>query len=181
MGGRLARAVASWAYHDEDPWRSCGTSGCEGPGSRGRHAAACVRQDRRSRERFRKIEFSATPARTAILLLVGIIPFLIAQAFSTVRVVGLVPMSEVALRRGRTFTWTYRGLLLLSGLVLVIGFMIDRDVILVGLAILIATILFMLLGALFVWPTGQLSGDWVRLSFVDERFARALDRWYGDR
>ncbi len=45
---------------------------------------------------------------------------------------------------------------------------------------LVATILFMLLGALFVWPTGQLSGDRVRLSFVDERFARALEHWYGD-
>lgn len=130
---------------------------------------------------FAKIEFSSTPAWTLILLLFGIIPFLIAQAFSAVRVVGLVPMSDVALRRGKAFTWTYRGLLLLSGLVLVIGFVTDRTVILVGLAMLVATILFMLLGALFVWPTGQLSGDWVRLSFVDERFARALERWYGDR
>lgn len=86
----------------------------------------------------------------------------------------------MALQRGRTFTWTYRGFLLLSGLVLVIGSQTDRPVILVGLSMLVATILFMLLGALFVWPTGQLSGDRVRLSFVDERFARALEHWYGD-
>ena len=129
---------------------------------------------------FAKIEFSSTPAWTAILLLVGIIPFLIARAFSRVRVVGLVPMSDVALQRGRTFTWAYRVFLLLSGLVLVIGSQTDRAVILVGLSMLVATILFMVLGALFVWPTGQLSGDRVRLSFVDRRFARALEQWYGD-
>nr|MBA2599677.1 hypothetical protein [Actinomycetota bacterium] len=75
----------------------------------------------------------------------------------------------MALQRGRTFTWAYRGFLLLSGLVLVIESQTDRPV-----------ILFMLLGALFVWPTGQLSGDRVRLSFVDKRFARALEHWYGD-
>ncbi len=130
---------------------------------------------------FAKLEFSSTPAWTLILLLFGIIPFLIAQAFSSVRVVGLVPMSDVALQRGRTFTWAYRGFLLLSGLVLVIGFTTDHSAILVGLSMLVATILFMLLGAPVVWPTGRLSGDWVRLSFVDKRFARALERWYGDR
>ncbi len=56
------------------------------------------------------MEFSATPGWTWMLLLFGVIPFLIAHAFSTVRV-----------------------------------------------------------------------GDRVRLSFVHERFARELHRWYGDR
>ena len=36
-------------------------------------------------------------------------------------------------------------------------------------------------GLAFVWPTGHLRGEWVDLSFVDSRFARALDRWYGGR
>jgi hypothetical protein len=90
-------------------------------------------------------------------------------------------MSDVALRRGRAFTWAYRGFLLLSGLVLVIGSATKGStVILVGLAILIAAVLFMLVGVPFVWPTGEVSGDWVRLSFVNKRFARELDRWCGD-
>jgi hypothetical protein len=53
-------------------------------------------------------------------------------------------------------------------------------VILIVLAMLIAALLFMLLGVPFVWPTGEVSGDWVRLSFVNKRFARELVRWYGD-
>lgn len=127
---------------------------------------------------FAKIEFASTAGWKLILLLFGIIPFLIAQAFSTVRVVGLVPMSDVALRRARVFNWASLGFLL-SGLVLVVGFATtDSTVILVGLAMLVAAILFMLLGASFVWPTGEVKGDWVQLSFVDRRFARALDDWY---
>jgi hypothetical protein len=77
------------------------------------------------------------------------------------------------------FTWAYRGFLLLSGLVLVLGSATDPTVVLVGLATLVAAALFMLLGVPFVWPTGRLSGDRVHLSFVDKRFARELNRWYG--
>lgn len=124
------------------------------------------------------IEFTSTPSWTWILLLFGILPFLIARYFATVRVLGLVPMSDVALRRARSFTWTYRGFLLLGGLVLVLGFFTNSTVALIGVGTLIAAILFTLVGWPFVWPTGQVSGEWVVLSFVDERFAAALDRWY---
>jgi hypothetical protein len=41
-------------------------------------------------------------------------------------------------------------------------------------------VLFIAFGWLFVYPTGRfLDQDWISLSFVDERFATALDRWYG--
>ena len=44
---------------------------------------------------FATIEFTSTPQWTWILLLFGILPFVIARAFSKVRVVGLVPMSDM--------------------------------------------------------------------------------------
>ena len=126
------------------------------------------------------IEFTSTPGWTWILLLFGIIPFLIARAFSTVRVVGLVPFSEVARRRRRAFNWLCIGFLLVSVVVLVIGIRTDTAVVLTGVAMLVATALFALLGVPFVVPFGQVVGDWVWLSLVDRRFADALDRWYGD-
>ena len=48
---------------------------------------------------YAKVEFSSTPGWTLILLLFGIFPFLIAHAFASVRVDGLVPLSSVAQRR----------------------------------------------------------------------------------
>ncbi|MDP9185128.1 MAG: hypothetical protein M3O29_05620, partial [Actinomycetota bacterium] len=71
---------------------------------------------------FATIVFTSTPGWTWILLLFGILPFLIARYFSSVRIVGLVPMSDVALRRGRAFTLTYRGFFALAGLVIAVGF-----------------------------------------------------------
>ncbi len=132
---------------------------------------------------FATIVFTSTPDWTWILLLFGIFPFLIARYFSAVRIVGLVPMSDVALRRGRSFTWTYRGLFVLAGLVIVLGFFtFDRPTILLeGLAILVVTLLVMLVGWPFVWPTGRVSDEWVWLSFVNDRFASELDRWYANR
>ena len=52
---------------------------------------------------FAKVVSNSTPSWTWILLLFGILPFLIVHYFTTVRIVGLVPMSDVALRRGRAF------------------------------------------------------------------------------
>jgi hypothetical protein len=125
------------------------------------------------------IEFTSTPGWTLILLLFGIIPFFIAHAFSTVRVVGLVPMSDVARRRKRAFDKASVGFLLLSVAVLAIGFATHRAVVLTGAAMVIATAIFVFFGVPFVLPSGEVSGDWVRLSFVDRRFAKALDDWYG--
>ena len=126
------------------------------------------------------IEFTSTPGWTLILLLFGIIPFFIAQAFTTVRVVGLVPMSEVARRRKQAFDWASAGFLLLSVAVLAIGVATHMAVVLTGAGMVIATALFVLFGKPFVVPSGELAGDWVRLSFVDRRFAKALDDWYGN-
>jgi hypothetical protein len=132
---------------------------------------------------FATIVFTSTPDWTWILLLFGIFPFLIARYFSAVQIVGLVPMSDVALRRGRSFTLTYRSLLVLAGVVIVVGFFtFDRPTILLeGLAILVITLLVMLVGWVFVWPTGRVSDDWVWLSHVNDRFAGELDRWYANR
>ncbi len=109
----------------------------------------------------------------------GIIPFFIAQAFSTVRVVGLVPMSDVAQRRKRAFDRASLGFLLLSVAVLAVGVATDRAVVLTGAAMVVATAIFVFFGKPFVVPSGELAGGWVRLSFVDRRFAKALDDWYG--
>ena len=127
------------------------------------------------------LQFTSTPGWTWILLLFGIFPFLIARYFSTVRVIGIVPMSDTALRRGRAFTWTYRGFVLLGVLVVALGFAADAStVVLIGCGTLLGTVLFALLAWPFVWPTGRVSDGWVWLSFVDERFAEELERWYGD-
>ena len=130
---------------------------------------------------FTSIAFYSTPGWTWILLLFGILPFLIARAFSTTRVVGFVPMSEVSLRRGRAFTWTYLGSFLVGALLLALGFVTVPRVAELGVGVLAAAVVFTCVGWLFVWPTGHLHGEWVDLSFVDSRFARALDRWYGAR
>jgi hypothetical protein len=132
---------------------------------------------------FATMVFTSTPQWTWILLFFGILPFLIVRYFTTVRITGLVPMSDVALGRARAFTWTYRGFFVLSGLVIVIGFfMRDRPAILLeGLVILIVTLLVMLVGWPFFWPLGRVSDEWVFLHFVHERFADELDRRYADR
>jgi fatty acid desaturase len=127
-----------------------------------------------------KVEFTSSPSWTLILLLFGILPFLIAQHFATIRVVGILPMSDDALGRVRTFNRTVLALIVLSVVVLVAGLLATEfTVILIGLALLLAVILLMAVGSPFVLPTGQVTGEWVRLSFVHPRFADALDRWYG--
>ena len=127
-----------------------------------------------------QIEFTSTPGWTVILLLFGIIPFFIARAFTTVRVVGLVPVSDVARRRARAFNRAALGFVLLSLVVLGIGIATDTVVILTGVGMLVATALFVVFGVPFVSPSGDVAGDWVHLSFVDRRFAKALDDWYGN-
>jgi hypothetical protein len=142
----------------------------------------CAKTGRRA-DGFATMVFTSTPEWTWILLLFGIFPFLIARYFTAQQIVALVPMSDVALRRGRAFTWTYRGFCVLAGLVIVLGFFtFDRPAILLeGLAILVVTLLAMLVGWPFVWPTGRVSDEWVWLSFVNDRFASELDRWYANR
>ena len=130
---------------------------------------------------FATIEFTSTPSWTWILLLFGIFPFLIARAFSKVRIVGKVPMSGKALQRAWWFTWSWR---VLFGLA-VLGFVVavvtrSSPVAQAGLVTLVAALLFTLIGWPFVWPTGRPSGEWVLMSFVHERFARELDRRYGN-
>jgi hypothetical protein len=128
-----------------------------------------------------KIRFSSAPAWTWILLLFGILPFLIAQYFATVRVEGIVPMSEIAERRVKVFNRLFIGLVALGLAVIVVGFALDTEAafILVGLAILVAAIFTMLLAMPSVLPSGQVIGEWVQLSFVHEIFVAELDRFYG--
>jgi hypothetical protein len=91
---------------------------------------------------FASVEFTSTPAWTWILLLFGILPFLIARAFSRVRVVGLVPMSDAALRRGRVFTWTYLGAFALGIVLIVIAVASESSIAAVsGVVALIAALL----------------------------------------
>ena len=48
-----------------------------------------------------------------------------------------------------------------------------------GLVIMIAAAFVMFLAFPFVLPSGAVMGEWVQLSFVHERFASELDRFYG--
>jgi hypothetical protein len=130
---------------------------------------------------YTKIRFSSAPTWTWILLLFGIFPFLIAQYFATVHVEGIVPMSDVAQRRVMVFNRLFIGLVALGAVVSVVGWWaLDTEavVILVGLAIMIAAAFVMFLALPFVLPSGAVTGEWVQLSFVHERFAAELDRFY---
>jgi hypothetical protein len=129
---------------------------------------------------YTKIRFSSAPTWTWILLLFGIFPFLIAQYFATVHVEGIVPMSDVAQRRVTVFNRLFIGLVALGAVVIVVGWALDTEavVILVGLAIMIAAALTMFLALPFLLPSGAVMGEWVQLSFVHERFAAELDRFY---
>jgi len=89
-------------------------------------------------------------------------------------------MSDIALRRKRAFDRASADFLLLSVAVLAIGVATHTAVVLTGAGMVIATALFVLFGMPFVVPSGELAGDWVRLSFVDRRFAKALDDRYGN-
>jgi hypothetical protein len=125
------------------------------------------------------VEFSSAPGWTWILLLFGILPFLIAQHFATVRVNALVPMSDVAQRRVKMLNRLFVGLVTLSLVVIAIGLATEPEVMLWGAAMLVAALVVMFFGRAFVLPNGEVSNDWVRLSFVDARFAHELDRFYG--
>jgi hypothetical protein len=134
-----------------------------------------------SADGYTKIRFSSAPTWTWILLLFGIFPFLIAQYFATVRVEGIVPMSEVAQRRVTVFNRLFIGLVALGAVIIVVGWALDTEavVILTGLATMIAAVFAMVLTLPFVLPSSAVMGEWVQLSFVIERFAAELDRFYG--
>ena len=128
-----------------------------------------------------KIRFSSAPTWTWILLLFGIFPFLIAQYFATVHVEGIVPMSDVAQRRVTVFNRLFIGLVALGAVAIAVGFALDTEaaLILLGLAMMIAAVFVMFLALPFLLPSGAVVGEWVQLSFVHERFAAELDRFYG--
>ena len=130
---------------------------------------------------YTRIRFSSAPTWTWILLLFGIFPFLIAQYFATVHVEGVMPMSDIAQRRVTVFNRLFIGLVALGAVVIVVGWWaLDTEaaVILVGLTIMVAAAFVMFLALPFVLPSGAVLGEWVQLSFVHERFAAELDRFY---
>jgi hypothetical protein len=129
---------------------------------------------------YSRFEALSAPGWTWILLLFGILPFLIARYFSTVRVVGLIPLSDAARRRIGMFNRLVVGLLVASLAVIAMGFVLDtnRDVVVLGLAMLVAAILVMLFGRPFVLPDGTVEREWVTLAYVHPRFADEVDRFY---
>lgn len=139
--------------------------------------AVCAKTGRHA-DGWASIEFTSTPGWVWILLLFGIFPFLIANHFATVRIVGHVPMSASALQRARWFRWTYWSGFLLAGILLLVGLMSGYDVAPVGLGVFLGALVLLVVGQPFFWPWGRLSGDVVWLSFVHRRFAEELDRWY---
>lgn len=131
---------------------------------------------------FTKLRVSNLPGWTWILLLFGIWPFLIAAYFATRRIDALVPMSGLALRRVRVFTGTYGVLFTLAVVLFFIGLFGEHPTLVwLGIITALLTLLFISIGWLFVYPTGRfLDQDSISLSFVDKRFATAMDRWYGE-
>jgi hypothetical protein len=101
--------------------------------------------------------------------------------FATQRVDALIPMSDLALRRVRAFRWTYIIFFAPAVLLLGIGAFAEHPTVTwIGILTALLTLLFIAFGWLFVYPTGRfLNQDWISLSFVDKRFATALDGWYG--
>ena len=130
---------------------------------------------------YAQIRFSSPPAWTWILLFFGIFPFLIAQFFVTVHVEAIVPMSDIAQRRVTVFNRAFIGLVVIGVVFVGVGWALDFESVLIlsGLVLLIVAIFAMLLAQPFVLPSGRVEGDWVQLSFVSDRFAAALDRFYG--
>lgn len=128
------------------------------------------------------IRIGNTPGWTWLLLFFGVFPFLIAVYFATRRIDALIPMSDLALRRLRAYTRTYLIFLALALLLFGIGLFGEHPTLVwLGIITALLTLLFITIGWLLVYPTGHfLDDDWISLSFVDERFATALDRWYGE-
>ncbi|HET9723704.1 MAG TPA: hypothetical protein VFR44_07665 [Actinomycetota bacterium] len=125
------------------------------------------------------IEFRSTPGWVWILLLFWIFPFLIADYFAKVRVVGHVPMSSEALRRAPWFRWSYWAAFVVAGLLVIVGLLSESEAAAVGLGVLLGTLLYVVVGTPFFWPQGRPSGDVVWLSFVHKRFAEEMERWHG--
>lgn len=125
------------------------------------------------------IEFRSTPNWVWIMLLFGIFPFLIADYFAKVRVVGHIPMSSVALQRAQWFRWSWWGALAVAVLLVAVGLTTESEAAALGLGVFLGTLLYVIVGTPFFWPMGRPSGDVVWLSFVHKRFAEELDRWYG--
>jgi hypothetical protein len=140
----------------------------------------CAKTGRKA-DGYQQIDFSSAPTWTWILLLFGIVPFVIAQYFARVHVVGLLPMSEVAQRRIDRFNRLFVGSVILGLAVVGIGLVTVSSAVLWGLAIMVAAILVMAIGHEFFLPGGQVRDDRVRLSGVHKRFADELGRRYGLR
>ena len=138
----------------------------------------CAKTGRKA-DGYQQIDFSSAPTWTWILLLFGIFPFVIAQYFARVHVVGLLPMSEVAQRRIDRFNRLFVGSVILGLAVVGIGFLTTSSLVLWGLAIMIVAILVMAIAHEFFLPGGQVRDDWVRLTGVDQRFADEVGRRSG--
>jgi hypothetical protein len=132
---------------------------------------------------FATLQFASAPGWTWILLLFGILPFLIARYFAARRIYASIPMSDLALRRIRAFTWTYRIFFVAAVLLLATGWLLSEGqpsiFLLIGVATLIVTIAFWSIGWFFVFPTGRVGDEFVTISFVHKRFADEVARWYG--
>lgn len=131
---------------------------------------------------FSTVRISHLPGWTWILLLFGIWPFLIAWFFATRRIDAKIPMSDLALRRVRTYTTTYVVVFTVAVVLLGIGLFTEHPTVSwFGLLTAFLGLAVIIVGWFFVYPTGRfLDQNWISLSAVDERFATAVDRWYGE-
>lgn len=125
------------------------------------------------------VEFTNTPPWTWILLLFGFFPWLIARHFATERRVGHLPLSDTALKRERWCGYAFWTFLCFGLAMFVVGFLTKNAVpAQIGLGTLVGWLIFAILEWVLVIPRGYLNGEWVQLTFVNRRFADAVDQWY---
>ena len=128
------------------------------------------------------VEFTNTRPWTWILLLFGVFPWLIARYFATERMVGQVPLSNTAMRRERWCGWAWWATLGFGIAMLVVALITQSAVAgEIGIGTLVGWIIFAFLVWMFVTPRGYMTGEWVQFTFVNPRFAKAVDRWYETR
>ena len=95
----------------------------------------------------------------------------------------LRPMSEKALRRGRTLNWVVRGLVAVGVAIAVAGLALGASPRFAwsGVGVGLSALLILVLAWPFVYVTGSIKDGWVWLSFAHPLFAREMGRVYGAR
>lgn len=127
-------------------------------------------------ESAKRQKFGDIPGWTLLLICWGFIPFLIAAGLARRSVTVDVPASSDTLRRIlRVDVGTVAGLA--GGVGLVVSAMLTEESAWAwgGIAVVVVTLISGSVGRRFVWVTGHLDGDVLRLYGVDPSFAKEVE------